>query len=153
MSDLSLLVQRCQQLFDLDADPSAITQVLAADLMLAPLVTMRPGLRIPGAVSGFELAVRAILGQQVSVAGARTLAGRLVKACGEPVSNPLGTLTHLFSPQNIQDHRTMTPSKTYPCYRCFLQVYYLITKLEHTSCLHMLFNNAFARHISGKNIS
>lgn len=102
LSDLSLLVQRCRQLFDLDADPSAITQVLAADPMLAPLVAMRPGLRIPGAVSGFELAVRAILGQQVSVAGARTLAGRLVKACGEPVSNPLGTLTHYFpTPQQL----------------------------------------------------
>jgi AraC family transcriptional regulator of adaptative response / DNA-3-methyladenine glycosylase II len=63
---------------------------------------MRPGLRIPGAVGGFELAVRAILGQQVSVAGARTLAGRLVKACGEPVSNPLGTLTHYFpTPQQL----------------------------------------------------
>jgi AraC family transcriptional regulator of adaptative response / DNA-3-methyladenine glycosylase II len=102
LSDLSLLVQRCRQLFDLDADPSAITQVLAADAILAPLVAMRPGLRIPGAISGFELAVRAILGQQVSVAGARTLAGRLVKACGESVASPSGTLTHFFpTPQQV----------------------------------------------------
>jgi AraC family transcriptional regulator of adaptative response / DNA-3-methyladenine glycosylase II len=102
LSDLSLLVQRCRQLFDLDADPSAITQVLAADAILAPLVAMRPGLRIPGAISGFELAVRAILGQQVSVAGARTLAGRLVKACGECVASPSGTLAHFFpTPQQV----------------------------------------------------
>jgi AraC family transcriptional regulator of adaptative response / DNA-3-methyladenine glycosylase II len=102
LSDLSLLVQRCRQLFDLDADPSAITQVLAADAILAPLVAMRPGLRIPGAISGFELAVRAILGQQVSVAGARTLAGRLVKACGESVASPSGTLAHFFpTPQQV----------------------------------------------------
>jgi AraC family transcriptional regulator of adaptative response / DNA-3-methyladenine glycosylase II len=102
LSDLSLLVQRCRQLFDLDADPSAITQVLAADAILAPLVAMRPGLRIPGAISGFELAVRAILGQQVSVAGARTLAGRLVKAYGESVASPSGTLTHFFpTPQQV----------------------------------------------------
>lgn len=102
LSDLSLLVQRCRHLFDLDADPVAIATVLAADPLLAPLIEARPGMRIPGAIDGFELAVRAILGQQVSVAGARTLAGRLVTALGEPLAETQGTLTHLFpSPEQL----------------------------------------------------
>jgi len=63
--DLSMLVQRCRHLFDLDGDPAAITALLATDPLLAPLVTARPGLRLPGTIDGFELAVRAILGQQV----------------------------------------------------------------------------------------
>jgi AraC family transcriptional regulator of adaptative response / DNA-3-methyladenine glycosylase II len=96
LSDLSQLVQRCRQVFDLDADPAAINMVLAADPALAPLVNARPGLRVPGAINGFELAVRAIVGQQVSVAGARTLAGRIVTALGEPLAATDGTLTHLF---------------------------------------------------------
>ncbi len=96
LSDLSLLVQQCRYLFDLDAIPAAIADVLAIDPLLAPLVTARPGLRVPGTVSGFELAVRAILGQQVSVAGARTLAERLVAVLGERVDQSQGTLTHFF---------------------------------------------------------
>ncbi len=96
LSDLNLIVQRCRGLLDLDAVPSAIGEVLSADPLLAPLVTARPGLRIPGTVNGFELAVRAILGQQVSVAGARTLAGRLVTAYGTPLEHPQGNLTHYF---------------------------------------------------------
>jgi AraC family transcriptional regulator of adaptative response / DNA-3-methyladenine glycosylase II len=98
-----LLVQRCRHLFDLDAVPTAIVDVLGTDPLLAPLIASRPGLRIPGAVNGFELAVRAILGQQISVAGARTLAGRLVTAFGEPLQQSQGTLTHLFpTPQSIE---------------------------------------------------
>jgi AraC family transcriptional regulator of adaptative response / DNA-3-methyladenine glycosylase II len=96
LSDLNLLVHRCRQVFDLDADPAAISEVLAADPVLASLIAARPGLRVPGAVNGFELAVRAILGQQVSVAGARTLAGRNVTALGEPLTTPDGKLTHTF---------------------------------------------------------
>jgi len=102
LGDLSLLVQRCRQLFDLDADPAAVAAVLSADPVLAPLVEARPGLRIPGALDGFELAVRAILGQQVSVSGACTLLGRLVAATGEPLAEPQGSLTHFFpTPQQI----------------------------------------------------
>ncbi|MDQ6661218.1 MAG: helix-turn-helix domain-containing protein [Chloroflexota bacterium] len=102
LSDISLLVQRCRQMFDLDADPAAIADVLTTDPILAPLVSARPGLRVPGAVNGFEMAVRAILGQQVSVSGARTLAARLVKAHGEPLATPDGTLTHMFpSPEVV----------------------------------------------------
>jgi AraC family transcriptional regulator of adaptative response / DNA-3-methyladenine glycosylase II len=88
--------QRCRRAFDLDADPVAIQAVLGRDPLLAPLVAARPGLRIPRAFDPFEMAVRAVLGQQVSVAGARTLAGRLVAALGEPLAKPRGRLTHLF---------------------------------------------------------
>jgi len=96
LSDLSLLVQQCRHAFDLDADPTAINTILADDPILAPLVAARPGLRVPGAINGFELAVRAILGQQVSVAGACTLAGRIVAAFGEQLPQPVGMLTHTF---------------------------------------------------------
>ena len=82
------VVSRCRQLLDLDADACAINAVLAADGLLAPLVTARPGLRVPGTYDGFELAVRAVLGQQVSVPGARTLAGRLAGRFGTRLQMP-----------------------------------------------------------------
>jgi len=76
------LLGRVRRLFDLDADPIAIGAHLARDPLLAPLVAARPGLRVPGGWDGFEIAVRAILGQQISVAAARRLLGRLVALCG-----------------------------------------------------------------------
>jgi AraC family transcriptional regulator, regulatory protein of adaptative response / DNA-3-methyladenine glycosylase II len=79
------VVSRCRQLFDLDADPAAIGSALVSDPFLAPLVRARPGLRIPGAYDGFELAVRAVLGQQVSVPAARTFAARLAARYGTPL--------------------------------------------------------------------
>ena len=85
---LGQVVSRCRQLFDLDAEPHAIAAVLAADDALAPLVAARPGLRVPGAYDGFELAVRAVVGQQVSVPGARTLAGRIAARFGTPLELP-----------------------------------------------------------------
>lgn len=97
LADLTAAVTRARRVADLDADPVAVRDVLGADPLLAPLVAAAPGRRVPGTVDGAELAVRAVLGQQVSVAGARTLAGRLVVACGEPLA--LGDhegLTHLF---------------------------------------------------------
>lgn len=94
--DLASAVQRCRWLLDLDADPVAVDSVLAADPVLAGAVARRPGLRVPHAVDGAELAVRAVLGQQISVAGARTLAGRLVQRFGKPLTAPDGALTHLF---------------------------------------------------------
>ena len=96
LRDLALVVQRCRSLFDLDVDPAAVAHVLGADPILAPLVDARPGLRVPGAVDGWEIAVRAVLGQQVSVTAARTLAGRLVSALGAPLAEPDRDLTHLF---------------------------------------------------------
>ena len=90
------VVTKIRRLFDLDADPASVDEVLGADPLLAASVTQCPGLRVPGAVDGFELAVRAILGQQVSVAAARTFAGRLVQRCGTPLESPVGALTHSF---------------------------------------------------------
>ena len=83
--DLAAAVQRCRRLLDLDADPVAVDTVLVDDPALADLVATAPGRRAPGHVDGAELAVRAILGQQVSVAGARTIAGRLAALVGDPV--------------------------------------------------------------------
>jgi AraC family transcriptional regulator of adaptative response / DNA-3-methyladenine glycosylase II len=92
------LVARCRRLFDLDADPWAVRDVLARDPLLAPLVDAHPGLRMPGAFDGFELAIRAVLGQQISVAAASTLAGRLVARCGTPLpeTGEDGGPSHLF---------------------------------------------------------
>jgi AraC family transcriptional regulator of adaptative response / DNA-3-methyladenine glycosylase II len=92
------LKSRVSRLFDLSADPRAIARVLSRDPLLAPLVARRPGLRVPGAWDPFEVAVRAVLGQQISVAGARTLAGRLVALCGRPLPKRLARpgLTHVF---------------------------------------------------------
>jgi AraC family transcriptional regulator of adaptative response / DNA-3-methyladenine glycosylase II len=94
--DLAPAVQRCRRLLDLDADPTAVDEVLAADPVLAPLVTQRPGLRIARAVDGAEIAVRAVIGQQISVSGARTLTAALVARLGKPLTAPDGALTHLF---------------------------------------------------------
>lgn len=85
LRDLAAAVQRCRRLLDSDADPVAVDEVLGADPVLAPLVAARPGIRVPRAADGFELAVRAVLGQQVSVAAARTVCGRLVATLGEPL--------------------------------------------------------------------
>jgi len=90
------LVSRLRRLFDLDADPASVDAVLGADPMLAASVVQRPGLRVPGAVDGFELVVRAVLGQQVSVAAARTFAGRLTQRCGTTLETPRGSLRHSF---------------------------------------------------------
>jgi len=73
---------KVRRVFNLDADPAAIAQALSRDRMLGPLLRRRPGIRVPGAWSSFELAVRAIVGQQVSVAGARTVLGRIASAHG-----------------------------------------------------------------------
>jgi AraC family transcriptional regulator of adaptative response / DNA-3-methyladenine glycosylase II len=78
--DLAPAVARCRRLLDLDADPEAVDTALAADPALAAAVAAEPGVRLPRAVDGFELAVRAIVGQQVSVAAARSVLGRLVRA-------------------------------------------------------------------------
>lgn len=96
LRDLTAAVQRCRRLADLDADPEAVDQALGGDPLLAPLVASRPGLRVPGSADGFELACRAVLGQQVTVSGARTLLGRLVAAFGKPLAAPHRAVTHLF---------------------------------------------------------
>jgi AraC family transcriptional regulator of adaptative response / DNA-3-methyladenine glycosylase II len=83
---LPSVVERIRRVFDLAADVATITGHLAEDPYLAPLVAARPGLRVPGAWDGFELAVRAVLGQQITVTAARGLAGRLVAAHGAPLT-------------------------------------------------------------------
>ena len=95
-ADEAAAVARCRSLLDLDADPAAVGAVLAADPVLAPLLHAAPGRRVPGTAHPDEFAVRAVLGQQVSTAAARTHAGRLVQACGDPIQDPDGGLTHLF---------------------------------------------------------
>jgi AraC family transcriptional regulator of adaptative response / DNA-3-methyladenine glycosylase II len=96
LRDLGAAVSRCRRMLDLDADPAAVDAVLGDDPALADLVAGAPGRRVPGSPDGPELAVRAVLGQQVSVAGARTLTARLLPAAGVPLAAPVGTLTHAF---------------------------------------------------------
>ncbi|MFF3606022.1 AlkA N-terminal domain-containing protein [Streptomyces sp. NPDC002463] len=94
--DLTHAISRCRRLLDLDADPAAVDEQLRTDPLLAPLVGKAPGRRVPGTVDPAEFAVRAVLGQQVSTAAARTHAARLVTAHGVPIEDPEGGLTHLF---------------------------------------------------------
>lgn len=96
VADVQAAVQRTRRLLDLDCDPAMIREHLSADPLLAPLVEKRPGLRAPGHPDGTELLVRAVLGQQVSVAGARTLAARIVAVHGEPLAEPVGAITQAF---------------------------------------------------------
>ena len=96
LSALPGIIARLRRVFDLVADPLPISAHLAKDPALAPLVAARPGLRVPGAWDGFELAIRAVLGEQGSVAAAIRLAGRLVAAHGEPLAEPDRELTHVF---------------------------------------------------------
>jgi AraC family transcriptional regulator of adaptative response / DNA-3-methyladenine glycosylase II len=96
LSALPSIIARLRRVFDLAADPIAIAAHLAKDPALAPLVKVRPGLRVPGTWDGFELAIRAVLGQQITVSAAVRLTGRLVAAHGERLAEPDGHLTHVF---------------------------------------------------------
>jgi AraC family transcriptional regulator of adaptative response / DNA-3-methyladenine glycosylase II len=86
----AIILERVRRVFDLQADPAAINPVLGS------LAAPRPGLRVPGSFDGFEMSVRAILGQQVSVAGARTVAGRLAARFGAPIQVPVAPLGFIF---------------------------------------------------------
>jgi AraC family transcriptional regulator of adaptative response / DNA-3-methyladenine glycosylase II len=96
LRDLGTAVQRARRLLDLDADPRAVDDMLGADPLLERLIARRAGLRAPGHVDAAELAIRAVLGQQVSVAGARTTTAKLVRMLGEELQAPDGGLTHTF---------------------------------------------------------
>ena len=96
MADLTSAVRQCRRLLDLDADPLSVVEVLSKDRRLSSVVKKHPGLRAPGAVDGTELAIQAVLGQQVSLAAARTLASRLVTAHGDVIKIADPTLSHLF---------------------------------------------------------
>ncbi|MGI8577215.1 MAG: AlkA N-terminal domain-containing protein [Nocardioidaceae bacterium] len=95
LRDLPSVVERCRRLLDLNADPVAIDAQLCEDEALRPWVLKRPGVRVPGHVDGFEVAVRAIIGQQISVPAARTIVGRLVADYGAPIEGTAG-VTHVF---------------------------------------------------------
>jgi AraC family transcriptional regulator of adaptative response / DNA-3-methyladenine glycosylase II len=101
------LLNRVRRVFDVGADIETIGAHLSRDPFLATLIGRRPGLRSPGAWDGFELAIRAVLGQQITVAAARKLAGQLVSICGEPIAPSVDVahgLTHCFpSPQRVAD--------------------------------------------------
>ncbi|MGH2877435.1 MAG: DNA-3-methyladenine glycosylase family protein, partial [Solirubrobacteraceae bacterium] len=94
--DAGEAISRCRRLLDLDADPAVVDAHLSADPVLAPLVARGRGRRIPGSVDGGEMAIRAVLGQQISTAAARTVAGRLAAELGEPIADPDGAIERLF---------------------------------------------------------
>ncbi len=96
MRDLSTAIARCRRLLDLDADPVAVDAALSEDEALAPLVRKAPGRRVPRTVDEDEMALRAVLGQQVSTKAAQTLSGRLARALGDEIVDTAGGLTHLF---------------------------------------------------------
>ncbi|WP_230412050.1 DNA-3-methyladenine glycosylase 2 [Undibacterium hunanense] len=99
---LMLLMARVRQQFDLEANPAVIQSHLEHDAMLTAQIQRTPGMRVPGAFDSFELAIRAVLGQQVSVAGATTVAGRLVTRFGQATTTPFAAITHHFpAPQTI----------------------------------------------------
>lgn len=115
LRDLTVAISRCRRLLDLDADPVAVDDQLRTDPFLAPLVDKAPGRRVPRTVDEAEFAVRAVLGQQVSTAAARTHAARLVTAHGTPLDDPEGGLTHLFpSPEALAavDPETLAMPRT-----------------------------------------
>jgi AraC family transcriptional regulator of adaptative response / DNA-3-methyladenine glycosylase II len=96
LRDTAAATERVRRMLDADCDPLAVADAFAGDPVIGPLVRALPGLRVPGHVDGHEIAVRAVIGQQVSVAGARTVAARLVEQHGRPLANPADGLTHLF---------------------------------------------------------
>jgi AraC family transcriptional regulator of adaptative response / DNA-3-methyladenine glycosylase II len=96
------IVKRLRALFDLDAHPAAIHRSLKADALLRKLLHKRPGLRVPGAFDGFETLVRAVVGQQVSVRAATTLAGRIARELGTPIVTPFPQIDRTFpSPERL----------------------------------------------------
>ncbi len=111
MSDLGPAIARCRWLLDLDADPHAIDEQLARDRDLRPLISRAPGRRVPRCVDGAEMAVRAVLGQQISTAAARTHAAKLAAAVGDPVADPSGSISYLFpTPDRLLGARFALPA-------------------------------------------
>jgi AraC family transcriptional regulator of adaptative response / DNA-3-methyladenine glycosylase II len=111
LRDLTSAIARSRLLLNLDADPVAVDGALASDALLSGLVARTPGIRVAGTTDTFELAVRAVIGQQVSVAGARTIVGALVKAAGEPIKTPLPGVTHAFpTPRAIAEFARAHPA-------------------------------------------
>ena len=114
--DLAPAVGRIRRLLDLDADPVSVDEALASDDHLQRLVELRPGLRVAGSVDAAETLVRAIVGQQVSVSGARTVLGRITAAIGEPLALTHNDLTHVFPSMRVsrQLMRRIRPCSSLP---------------------------------------
>jgi AraC family transcriptional regulator of adaptative response / DNA-3-methyladenine glycosylase II len=110
LNALPAIIARIRRMFDLSAEPTAIESALSSDPLLAALVAARPGLRVPGAWNPFEIAVRAVLGQHISVKAATLLAGRIVSAIGTPVREGMefNGLTHAFPPPGDFKLKTLT---------------------------------------------
>jgi AraC family transcriptional regulator of adaptative response / DNA-3-methyladenine glycosylase II len=100
---LFFIIERIRAMFDVDADCGTVARTLGADPELAPYVRSHPGIRVPGCWNGFELATRAVIGQQISEGAANALAGRMVKAFGRPFCPDTG-LTHLFPTPQVLEH-------------------------------------------------
>ncbi|GAB5338838.1 hypothetical protein PFUM301597_33230 [Pseudomonas fluorescens] len=98
---LAEIERRLRAMFDVDAQPQLIQAQLATDPLMAQLVASRPGLRVPGAWDGLELAIRAVLGQQISVVAAIRLAGKLVAQYGQPLHTPHAGITHVFPTPDV----------------------------------------------------
>ena len=98
---LAEIERRLRAMFDVDAQPQLIQAQLATDPLMAQLVAGRPGLRVPGAWDGLELAIRAVLGQQISVVAAIRLAGKLVAQYGQPLHTPHAGITHVFPTPDV----------------------------------------------------
>jgi AraC family transcriptional regulator, regulatory protein of adaptative response / DNA-3-methyladenine glycosylase II len=101
LRDTTAAVERARRLVDADCDPVAVDDQFLGDPVIGPLVRACPGLRVPGQVDGDETAVRTVVGQQVSVTGARTVTGRIVAAYGTPVTTTVPGLTHLFPSASV----------------------------------------------------
>lgn len=112
LRDLTTAVSRCRHLFNLDADPVAVDEALGADPSLAPLVRRVPGRRVAGSTDGFEIAVRAIIGQQVSLTRATNLLGKLAQAAGRPLDEPRPPLTNVFpTPEAVAELAASRPEE------------------------------------------
>jgi DNA-3-methyladenine glycosylase II len=96
VSAIPEIVAKLRRMFDLDADLITMQRHLSVDPLLARLIAQHPGLRVPGTWDGLELAIRAVLGQQITVGAAIKLAGKLVAQYGAPLASPHGGLTHVF---------------------------------------------------------
>jgi AraC family transcriptional regulator of adaptative response / DNA-3-methyladenine glycosylase II len=103
LRDLAPLIARVRRLFDLDADPDAVDAALARHPELSPLVRRIPGVRLPAAIDADEMLIRAMIGQQISVASARTVMGRLAAELGEPVETPSGPAVLFPTPEVIAE--------------------------------------------------
>jgi AraC family transcriptional regulator of adaptative response / DNA-3-methyladenine glycosylase II len=112
LRDLTIAVARCRRLLDLDSDPVAVDAQLGSEPLLRDSVARTPGLRMPGATDGFEIAVRAVVGQQVSLAAARTVTGNLARAAGVTLREPVLPVTHTFpSPEALAALAHARPEK------------------------------------------